>query len=96
MGTHVLGRAADAAVFVDDTGVSRQHACITIAMGNATIEDLGSKNGTIVNGALIKTSTGLVDGSLIVLGTTTLRFRIFASSTSTDTVVPVSTDDETR
>jgi DNA-binding winged helix-turn-helix (wHTH) protein len=85
-GEYVLGRASDAFVFVDDVGVSRHHARIRISGGSVVIEDLGSKNGTVVNGQTIDVPTTLVDGSLIVLGATTLKFRIFEASNSTDTV----------
>jgi len=46
MGKTVLGRAADCAVYLDAHFVSRHHAAITIDAEDATIEDLGSKNGT--------------------------------------------------
>jgi DNA-binding winged helix-turn-helix (wHTH) protein len=85
-GEHVLGRSNDAAVFVDDVGVSRHHARITIGKQGATLEDLGSKNGTVLNGHLIKGPTSLADGALIVLGATALKFRVFETSASTDTL----------
>ena len=47
-GAHVLGRDPDVEILLDSPGVSRRHAVITIANGSATIEDLGSKNGTFV------------------------------------------------
>ena len=86
LGDHVLGRSSDAAIFVDDVGVSRDHARITIGEGGAILEDLGSKNGTRVNGRTIEGPTPLTDGALIVLGATALRFRVFETSSSTETV----------
>ena len=50
-GISVMGRASDNAVVIEDGGVSRQHAAIRVDSGTAWIEDLGSKNGTRVNGA---------------------------------------------
>ena len=47
-GENVVGRASDAAVTIDSTRVSRHHACITVSGSRATLEDLGSKNGTFV------------------------------------------------
>src|SRR5580765_7651353 len=47
-GAHVLGRDPDVEIFLNSSGVSRRHALITISAGQATIEDLGSKNGTFV------------------------------------------------
>jgi DNA-binding winged helix-turn-helix (wHTH) protein len=86
-GQQVLGRAQDAAVFVDDVGVSRHHARITIGETGATLEDLGSKNGTILNGRAIDSPTVLADGALIVLGATALKFRVFNAAGSTETRV---------
>ena len=85
-GPHVIGRSPDAAIFVDDSGVSRQHARITIAAGAATLEDLGSKNGTALDGQAVTAPTTLADGSLIVVGATALKFRIVAALSSTETV----------
>jgi DNA-binding winged helix-turn-helix (wHTH) protein len=86
-GEHVLGRSGDAAILVDDAGVSRAHARITIDAHGASLQDLGSKNGTIMNGAAIDRAVALGDGSIIVLGTTALKFRISTGVGSTETVV---------
>lgn len=85
-GDHVLGRSKDAAVFVDDVGVSRQHARITIGDQGATLEDLGSKNGTMLNGQAIDARMPLADGAVIVLGATALKFRVFKAVGSTETL----------
>lgn len=45
-----IGRAEDADVVVDDPGASRMHAAISRTSDGYFIEDLGSKNGTLVNG----------------------------------------------
>jgi DNA-binding winged helix-turn-helix (wHTH) protein len=86
LGEHVLGRSKEAAVFVDDVGVSRQHARITIGDEGATLEDLGSKNGTMLNGHAIDVATPLADGAVIVLGATALKFRVFKAAGSTETL----------
>jgi DNA-binding winged helix-turn-helix (wHTH) protein len=85
-GQHILGRSNEAAVFVDSVGVSRQHARISISAHGARLEDLGSKNGTKLNGHPVHAPTTLSDGALIVLGTTALKFRIFETPDSTETV----------
>lgn len=85
-GLHIIGRSPDAAIFVDDGGVSRHHARISIDANGAVLEDLGSKNGTMLEGATIDRPTPLVDGSLIVVGATALKFRFFAALSTTDTV----------
>jgi len=58
-----------------DPELSREHARITVADGAAVIEDLGSTNGTFVNGKRIDAPTGLRSGDRIKVGTTTLRFE---------------------
>ena len=49
-GANVIGREPDATIQIDARGVSRHHARILVSGGDATLEDLGSKNGTHVNG----------------------------------------------
>ena len=85
-GEHILGRSKEATVFVDDVGVSRQHARITVDGRGATLEDLGSKNGTMLNGHAIDAPTLLDDGAVIVLGATALKFRVFKAVGSTETL----------
>ncbi len=50
-GDNLIGRDPDAVVWIDDDSVSRRHARISIGEEGATIEDLGSKNGTWIHGA---------------------------------------------
>ena len=66
-GANVIGRAPDATIQCDATGVSRHHARIVVSQGEATLEDLGSKNGTYLQGERI-TSAALSDGDEIRLG----------------------------
>ncbi len=79
----VIGRGTDADVILDDTGVSRRHAEIHITDGRARIIDLGSTNGTFVDGAKRPVTT-LVDGSVITIGRTRIIFR----TGDLDTVTP--------
>ena len=46
-GNNLVGRGVDASVWIDAPGVSRHHARIVVSGGAATLEDLGSKNGTV-------------------------------------------------
>jgi hypothetical protein len=75
MGTHPIGRLAGSDVFVDDPRVSRRHAEILIEEGRATVFDLGSTNGTFVNGAKIGRPTDLNPGDVVTVGTTDLSVR---------------------
>jgi two-component system cell cycle response regulator len=67
----VIGRAADAAVRLQDDGVSRRHARIVHADGGVLVEDLNSANGTLVNGQRIERVV-LQDGDKIQVGSTTI------------------------
>ncbi|MDH3714485.1 MAG: diguanylate cyclase [Gammaproteobacteria bacterium] len=50
-GRLIVGRAADCDVVIDDDGVSRRHGLLVVTMdGEVTVEDLGSTNGTLVDG----------------------------------------------
>ena len=69
-----LGRGADADVRLPDTGVSRLHAEVRLDGGRPTLVDLGSTNGTTLNGRRV-TSGPLVDGDAIGLGSSALVFR---------------------
>ena len=91
-GENIIGRSPEAAVFVDDSGVSRHHARIIVDGRRAMLEDLGSKNGTILDGQRIQQPTLLANGAIIVIGATALRFRILTSNTTTETISH-STDD---
>ena len=85
-GAHVLGRDPDAEIFLSSPGVSRRHALITISAGLATIEDLGSKNGTFVGDQRVNGSRSLGDGDIIRVGSVKLTLRIVQAPSSTETV----------
>ena len=70
-----IGRAPDGQVVLDDPGVSNVHAQITRHGANHFLRDLGSRNGTWVNGAQIVLPHLLRDGDRIHLGATDLVFR---------------------
>jgi DNA-binding winged helix-turn-helix (wHTH) protein len=84
-GSNVIGRGADASVWIDAQGVSRHHARIVVDRGVATIEDLGSKNGTYVAGTPVTTPRRLDDGAQIRLGSVVVKFRIPGFSAATET-----------
>ena len=74
----VLGKSSTADVILDDPYVSRQHAQISVEGGRFTIKDLGSRNGTYVNGSpLSNDAQTLKGGDRIELGQghVTLRFE---------------------
>jgi pSer/pThr/pTyr-binding forkhead associated (FHA) protein len=71
----VLGRGTEADVIVDDAGVSRRHAEVHADNGQLTVRDLGSTNGTFVDGEKIAGVAALVDGSRIRIGRSQLIVR---------------------
>jgi pSer/pThr/pTyr-binding forkhead associated (FHA) protein len=68
----VIGRSSELDMVLVADMVSRKHAKITVASGKITIEDLGSTNGTFVNGEKIKQSR-LKEGDRILIGTSILK-----------------------
>lgn len=84
-GENILGRAPDAGVWIDAGGVSRHHARIVVNDG-ATVEDLGSKNGTFVCGRRVTTPQLLTDGDQIRLGSVVVTFRLPPAVGATSTV----------
>jgi DNA-binding winged helix-turn-helix (wHTH) protein len=73
-GENVVGRTSDGLSHVEAPSVSRRHARITIGE-SATIEDLGSKNGTWVEGERLTGPRALADGAVVRLGSVTFTFR---------------------
>jgi len=84
-GEHVVGRDPDAEIFLNSAGVSRRHARIRISGGQATIEDLGSKNGTFVEDQRVERPRTLGDGDIVRVGSARLTLRIVQTPHSTKT-----------
>jgi S-DNA-T family DNA segregation ATPase FtsK/SpoIIIE len=75
-GRHIIGRDAEADVCLHDPDVSRTHAALEIsADGKAAIWDVGSRNGTFVNGVRSTVSVPVDDGSVVRLGADELRWE---------------------
>ncbi len=70
-----VGRAPEAELRLSDTGVSRMHAELRLSDHSWTVEDLGSTNGTTVDGRRISQPVLVEDGGSIGVGTTTLVLR---------------------
>jgi hypothetical protein len=70
----ILGRGTDCDLRLVDPGVSRHHAELRVEDGEVVLVDLGSTNGTFVNGQPVRRVT-LTDGTRVTLGRTTLLFR---------------------
>ncbi|SFL63222.1 FHA domain-containing protein [Geodermatophilus ruber] len=73
-GRNIIGRGTDADIRLPDTGVSRKHVDVVLDGATAIAEDLGSTNGTLVNGRRI-TRQPLSDGDVIRIGHSVLVYR---------------------
>jgi hypothetical protein len=72
----LLGRHADGVGRLgDDDEISRYHARLSVDAGECAVEDLGSTNGTFVNGSQISGTQTLKQGDEIMLGGSTLVVR---------------------
>ena len=71
----VIGRDPTALVHLTDEEVSRRHAIISIGEGRASIEDLGSSNGTYVDDVRVNGEASLHSGAKVSVGATVMEFR---------------------
>ena len=86
-GDNTVGRDPQCTVWLDASGVSRRHARIRTARGDATVllQDLGSKNGTLVQDSPIKGQVRLTDGAVIQIGSVQLQLRVWSEGKSPET-----------
>lgn len=78
-GEHIIGRDLAAAIWLESPTVSRHHARLVVTASAVTVEDLGSRNGTSVNGRPADTRVLLVSGDEIMVGQT--RLVVYLSPT---------------
>ena len=84
-GPNVVGRDRDCAVRANAATLSRRHARIVVTNGEATVEDLGSKNGTRVNGERVTQAVALKESDRIQFGSVTMTYRTLDALPSTIT-----------
>src|SRR5436190_23824555 len=70
----VLGRAPDVDFVLEDVGISRRHCRVRPEGAGFVVEDLGSRNGTLVNGNRVQLHA-LVDGDVLRTGGVEMVFR---------------------
>jgi len=73
-GTARVGRGEGSEVVLADPSVSREHAIVDVRAGGAFVRDLGSTNGTFVNGRRVEKQS-LRDGDELLFGNTHMRFE---------------------
>jgi len=72
---HVVGRSSDADIPIDDPYSSEFHARVGIQDGRVVVHDLGSTNGTYVNGRRVTTPTAVSKGDTVQIGKTIFEVR---------------------
>jgi DNA-binding winged helix-turn-helix (wHTH) protein len=82
-GENIIGRGAGAAVSISEGRVSRAHARIVVSGRRAVLEDLGSRNGTLVGARRIDGPVELKHGDVITVGPVLLIFRDATNEEST-------------
>jgi DNA-binding winged helix-turn-helix (wHTH) protein len=82
-GDNLLGRGRRVTVWLDSPTISRRHAKIVVIGPHATLEDLGSRNGTFVRGEKVTSPVPINDGDEIRLGSVVLRYRINSGQATT-------------
>ncbi|WP_058234638.1 FhaA domain-containing protein [Devriesea agamarum] len=72
----VIGRGGDSDIILDDSGVSRHHVELRRERTGLVVTDLGSTNGTFLDGERIRTPVSAHDGQRIRIGRTTLTLTL--------------------
>jgi pSer/pThr/pTyr-binding forkhead associated (FHA) protein len=75
-GEAVIGRGAAADVSIPDPSISRRHALARLEGKTVVLEDLGSANGTFLNGNPVRSATRAEDGDRLKIGAVEVELRI--------------------
>jgi FHA domain-containing protein len=100
LGETVVGRSAYCTIVVSDPSVSRQHAALRNLGEQVMIEDLGSHNGTFINGERVQGSRQILPGDTILLGSAAIeligtRELPGARAPTTGVMIPLLAPDDT-
>jgi DNA-binding winged helix-turn-helix (wHTH) protein len=82
---NVVGRDPKSDVWIDSVSVSRRHATIVIEGSDVRLEDLGSKNGTMIGDEPVSGAARLRDGDRITFGSVGAVYRTSSAGMSTET-----------
>lgn len=75
-GSATIGRGTHADIVIADESVSREHAAVRVDGQTVVLEDLGSSNGTTVNGEEITSARRLAPGDIVTVGGTDLEVKL--------------------
>jgi DNA-binding winged helix-turn-helix (wHTH) protein len=86
-GDNIVGRDPQCDVWLDASGVSRRHARVQVTSGSdaVVVEDLGSKNGTLLQNEPITGEVRLTDGDVIQIGSVELKLRMWSEAKAAET-----------
>jgi pSer/pThr/pTyr-binding forkhead associated (FHA) protein len=76
VGEYYLGRGPECHIRFNSDWVSRQHCLLRITPEGAFLRDLGSRNGTLLNGSLVQQERPLADGDQIQIGPVLFDVRV--------------------
>ncbi|MEB4614919.1 DUF3662 and FHA domain-containing protein, partial [Leucobacter sp. M11] len=93
-GTTVIGRGSDADITISDSGASRAHLEITWDGAKGTARDLGSTNGSKINGQRFR-EAALIPDTVLTIGKTSLRFSLIPESPRPERPAPAEPSDHT-
>lgn len=79
-----IGRSPSCTISLEDAKVSRRHVRLEIEDGQAKVTDLGSRNGTLVNGEKLETEIILLPGDRLQVGDSTILFEPSARASLSD------------
>jgi DNA-binding winged helix-turn-helix (wHTH) protein len=85
-GPNIVGRSGDGVIVLDFPTISRHHARVTITGDQASVEDLGSKNGTWVGTNAVSGVCALKNGDEVRLGSLVVVVRFSPGASTTETV----------
>ena len=88
LGEFVFGRGEECHVRPNSDWVSRQHCLLRVTTGDASIRDLGSRNGTLVNGERVLGERRLSNGDQIQVGPLVFDVTLEETITLTDAAIP--------
>jgi hypothetical protein len=71
-----IGRSAGNTIVLEDDFTSQEHALIILRGEQWLLEDLGSRNGTLLNDVPVTTSTAIISGDVITVGRTSLKLEL--------------------
>lgn len=83
IGETLLGRSPYCSIVLEDARVSRQHAAIRLTAEGLSIQDLGSRNGTLVNGQKLRGARVLQAGDVVQLGAQQIEIEVGVDATTT-------------